>query len=293
MSGRLNKAREKLSEQILENFKGKITGNYSDVCIGENPENRYFVGKLLPLTENQTMSTGSDVFIESIGVDFYIDADEINNASLKIYPKGDFYYRAYPTLDQQRETYLNELNDSLEVPFESFEDFMVSYEEDSSKFDKAKCKLIPVYKKVNIHQTGFCLNFNLKEIIDRDTGYGFVGENHSENIALDTFIDQLQDDIKQDKDCYIFEVYEKTKIKNLISEEKYSDFINKNAKKEFPIRQNWNIYIDIQIKLITASFVIENHCYTHFFWYSNFLNYFLINYFFNFIILYWFCHTLT
>lgn len=43
MSNALNAAREKLAIDILENFKGKITGDYTDYIVGENPENRYFV----------------------------------------------------------------------------------------------------------------------------------------------------------------------------------------------------------------------------------------------------------
>lgn len=94
-----NIARELLAKDILQGFKGKITGDNADFIVGENPENRYFVGKLLPVSDSQTSSWGSDVFIESIGADFYIVKDEIETARLTIHPKGDFYYRAYPTLD--------------------------------------------------------------------------------------------------------------------------------------------------------------------------------------------------
>ena len=40
MAGKLSVAREKLALRILDDFRGKITGDYCDVCIGENPENR-------------------------------------------------------------------------------------------------------------------------------------------------------------------------------------------------------------------------------------------------------------
>ena len=87
-------AHELLAQEILKSFKGKITGDNADYIVGENPENRYFVGKLLPVSDSQTSSWGSDVFIESIGADFYITPDEISSAQLTIYPRGDFYYRA-------------------------------------------------------------------------------------------------------------------------------------------------------------------------------------------------------
>ena len=65
-------ARELLAKEILHGFKGKITGDNADFIVGENPENRYFVGKLLPVGDSQTASWGSDVFIESIGSDVTI-----------------------------------------------------------------------------------------------------------------------------------------------------------------------------------------------------------------------------
>ena len=39
---------------------------------------------LLPVSESQTSSFGSDVFIESIGMDFYVDEDEIADAAIKM-----------------------------------------------------------------------------------------------------------------------------------------------------------------------------------------------------------------
>ena len=145
MAEKLNRAREVLAGKILEDFRGKITGDYSPICVGENPENRYFVGKLLPVSESQTSSFGSDVFIESIGMDFYVDEDEIADAAIKVYPRGDFYYRAYPTFEQQRAAFLDEINDSEEIPFDDFDALIKAYKDNPSAFEKRKTKLIPVF----------------------------------------------------------------------------------------------------------------------------------------------------
>ena len=141
-------AHELLAQEILKNFIGKITGDNADYIVGENPENRYFVGKLLPVSDSQTSSWGSDVFIESIGADFYITPDEISSAQLTIYPRGDFYYRAYPTLEQQRTAMLQKANELFEPRFTDFEELVSKYQEDPSAFSKVKEKLVPVYKKV-------------------------------------------------------------------------------------------------------------------------------------------------
>ena len=257
MAGNLNKAREKLAIKILDDFKGKITGDYNPICVGENPENKYFVGKLLPIGEGQATSFGSDVFIESIGMDFYINSDEISNAIIKVFPRGDFYYRAYPTLEQQRAAFLDEINSSEETPYEDFDALLKEYNENPSSFDKRKTRLVPVYKKVNIHSTNFFTYFKLNDLIDPNTGYGFADANHKENQTLCQLIDDLQENLIQDPDCYTHEIFEKTKINNLISEEAYSLFLRNNAKKEAPIRQNWNIYIDLRIKLIKDRYWIN------------------------------------
>ena len=154
-------ARELLAKEILRGFKGKITGDNADYIIGENPENRYFVGKLLPVGDSQTSTWSSDVFIESIGSDFYISKDEIETAHLTIYPRGDFYYRAYPTLKQQRTAMLQKANELFEIGFANFDELVSKYREDPSAFSKIKEKLIPVYKKVQLHEDFFMLTFFL------------------------------------------------------------------------------------------------------------------------------------
>jgi len=101
MSDMLSKAREKLAGKILEDFKGKITGDGSDIVVGDNPENIYFVGKLLSNQSDTDHVHSSDVFIESVGADFYVKEQDFPAADITIFPRGDFYYRAYPTLSQQ------------------------------------------------------------------------------------------------------------------------------------------------------------------------------------------------
>lgn len=216
MGGQLNKAREKLAIKILEDFKGKITGDYSPICVGENPENKYFVGKLLPVSEEQTSSFGSDVFIESIGIDFYVSAEDISTAAIKVYPRGDFYYHAYPTFEQQRAAFLDEINDSEETPFEDFNALIEAYKAAPDSFSKRKSKLVPIYKKVNIHSENSFAYFKLNDLIDPSTGYGFANEKHTENQTLGQFIDDLQDHITQDPDCYTHEIFEKNQDNGFI-----------------------------------------------------------------------------
>lgn len=250
-------AHELLSKDILQGFKGKITGDNTSYVIGENPENRYFVGKLLPVNDSQISSWGSDVFIESIGSDFYIAKEEVANAQLIIHPKGDFYYRAYPTLEQQREIMLKKVNELFEQDFVDFEAILTQYKEDPFAFSKVKEKLVPVYKKVQLHRSDFILSFFLGDLVRENTQFGYADASHTQNRQFEQFIGDLQNLILEDEYCYILELYEKTTIKDLVTEEDYKKFIKKNAKQGTPIRQNWNVYIDITVKLIKDKYLVS------------------------------------
>lgn len=250
-------AREKLAADILCGFKGKITGDNSDYIVGENPENRYFVGKLLPVSDSQTSSWGSDVFIESIGADFYIAQDEIEAAQLIVYPKGDFYYRAYPTLEQQREAMLKRANELFDKNFASFDALFEQYSADPASFSKVKEKLVPVYKKVQIHKSNISLSFSLNDLVRENPQYGFVDASHAQNKILEQFLEDLQVMILEDEYCYTRELFEKTAIKDVLTAEAYQKFIKKNAKQTTPIRQNWNVYIDITVKLIKGKYLVS------------------------------------
>lgn len=257
-------AHELLAKEILKGFQGKITGDNADYIIRENPENRYFVGKLLPVGDAKNSPWASDVFIESIGADFYIVKDEIQTAQISVYPKGDFYYRAYPTLEQQRENVLREANELFENGFANFDDLATRYKEELAKpqdeqsnLTKLKEKLIPVYKKVQIHKTDFYLAFSLKKILQENSQFGYVDFNHVENKHLEQHIDDLQTLIVEDEYCYTHEIYEKTSIEDLLTEENYKAFLKKNAKQGSPIRQNWNVFVDITVKFIKDKYLVS------------------------------------
>lgn len=256
MADPLNAAREKLAVNILKDFKGKITGDSAGFVVGENPENRYFVGKLLPISSGNTTSFGSDVFIESIGTDFYVNRSDFSAAAIKVYPQGDFYYRAYPTLEQQRNALLEQINNSVEKTYADFDDVIKAYNEKPYEFQKIQEKLVPVYKKVQIHKSEFYLYFSLSSLLTSDS-YGFADATHDENKKLDVFLDDLQQEILADEYCYTHEVFEKTHVKDLLSNETYKRFIKTNAKQADPIRQNWSVYIDISERLIKDRFLVS------------------------------------
>ena len=141
MADKFTVAREKLAERILTDFKDKITGSTDKPVVGDNPENLFFVGKLLTKESDTTSGYGSDVFIESVGADFYIEQSELLNAEITVFPRGEFYYRCYPTLEQQRAALLEDANEMFDEPFLSFEELVKANEREPEKLKKLKIKL--------------------------------------------------------------------------------------------------------------------------------------------------------
>lgn len=257
MANKLAQAREKLAVEILNQFKGRITGNTETEVVGENPENKFFVGKLLSNKSDNSGSYSSDVFIESAGADFYIEENEFVNAIIKVYPKGDFYYRAYPTLEQQRRAMLDEINETSDEQYNDFKDVAKVFKQDTDKFKKAKINLVPVYKKVQIHKSNYCMEFIPSNLYDEELGYGFMDEEHKENRDLSKFLDELQETINDDETRYTYKVFEKTELKDLLCTEAYKAFISRNAKRDGYIRQNWSVYIDVRIKKIKSRYLVS------------------------------------
>lgn len=146
---KLEKSRQLLSTAILHNFVGRITGSGLDRIVGSNPENVLLVGKLMSTNDiDGQNSSSSKTFIESIGIDFYLSENELNNAVIKLFPQGDFYYRAIPTVEEQRAAMLREINESRdENEFKCFEDIVDAYKAKPAFFLAIKLNLYRCTKR--------------------------------------------------------------------------------------------------------------------------------------------------
>ena len=208
-------AREKLAERILSDFKDKITGAADEPVVGDNPENKFFVGKLLTKGSEVNSGYSSDVFIESVGMDFYIDKSEINSAEITVFPRGEFYYRCYPTLEQQRSAILEEANKISDSPFASYEDLAKADATNTDRFKKLGIKLIPVYKKISIASSNLSLSFKPCELLDEHGVFGSIDEQSQENKHLMEKIFSNKEHINDDPYRYTYVVNEKTTIRDL------------------------------------------------------------------------------
>jgi len=154
-----SKAREVFSLQLLKDFRSLITGEEEERVVGANPEDRFFVGKLITLNNgmeaNQDLSSKS--FIQSIGADFYIANSEMDRATIDVYPVGDFYYRVYPSLEEQQKALLDEINKRSDIVYHSFAEVKDAYLQGLNELNEYAIPLIPVFQKVRVHAEDFFL----------------------------------------------------------------------------------------------------------------------------------------
>ena len=257
MADNLSVAREKLAERILSDFKDKITGATNEPVVGDNPENRFFVGKLLTKDSESNSGYRSDVFIESVGVDFYIDKSQMDGAEITVIPRGEFYYRCYPTFQQQRDAMLEEANDLFEQPFASFDELSLAYKEDPDKFKKLTRKLVPVYKKISLTDRNLAITIRPKSILDERELFGSLDEKSYENQVLMDQVDIIKELVNEDEDRYTYIINEKTTIKDLITKQNYQRFLERSGKRDVAVHQNWSIYIDATIKKVKEQYLIS------------------------------------
>ena len=257
MASNLSVAREKLAGAILKEFRDKITGAADEPVIGDNPENKFFVGKLLAKDDDADNGYSSDVFIESVGADFYVDQGQISDAGVTVFPRGEFYYRCYPTLEQQRNVLLHEANKAATEPFVSFDELFSAFKNAPDKFQKVKVKLVPVYKKVSISSPDLLVYFRPTDLLDESRSYGYLDERNKENELLMEQIDLLKERLNEDDSRYIYVINEKVTIRDLESNVTYDEFLRRNAKKDVVIQQNWNIYVNVTIKKIKSRYLVS------------------------------------
>lgn len=257
---KLEKSRQLLSTAILNNFVGRITGAGLSRIVGSNPENVLLVGKLMSTKDDEGQGANSSkTFIESIGADFYVSEQEIDNAVIELLPQGDFYYRVLPTLEEQRQAIVKEINESgSEREYASFDEVADVYRSNASSFDGILVKLVPVYKKVSIDSEKAKIEFKPADLLNDSRECGFAGENHQLNGLVEAYLQDIQANLNLDEEAMTKIVTEPTKVEHLLSESAYKDFLDKYANKKVEQQnQNWHLYFDIQVKKIGQNYLIS------------------------------------
>ena len=210
--------------------------------------------------DSEEMNTNSSkTFIESIGTDFYISEQDINTAKVTLTAQGDFYYRAIPTLEEQRDAIMYEINASnSSILYSSFDEIVKAFQIDPSVFSKFQAKLVPVYKKISLNIPGSQTTFKVKELLDEKEEFGFAGEKHKINSQLETYLQELQDIVTNDSEAMKRVITEPTIVGHLIDDTSFMMFLEHNANKKVEQQnQNWHVYFDVQLKKIGTQYLVS------------------------------------
>ena len=253
------KSRELFAAKILSDFRSSITGNEEFRIVNANPEDKFFVGKLISTHngDDTTSAITSKSFIKSVGFDFYISKDELEHAVFKIYPQGDFYYRVYPTLEEEQAALLKEYNSRTVNKISSFADFAAFYEHNKGELAGVTVPIIPVYKKLQIHEDNFSMEVSLAALFKDNPEYGFIDETSDENKPLTEWMRVLEQRASDDESAYLYEVRERATIEDVLSDEKYNAFLKRSKKTSVKIQQNWDLYVHLTAKVIKDKILVS------------------------------------
>lgn len=238
-ANRENRNKALFAERVVEDFKLKITGGAEERVVGKNPEDKFLVGKLSTI-EAHTDLQSSKVSINQIGVDFMVREEEIEDITLEITPRGTFYYRVNPTLEEQKEEIRkayqsNTENAEGEPGFQMIlKNYMNGLSEQGYESDIA-----PVYEKVQLDEE-FKVSIKLADIYDKENKVG-IEEIKAPFIKIfDHRIDELQ---RQDR--FYKNIRKKISIKDLVDEGAWNEFLQQG---KVPVLPRWSIYVLTEIK---------------------------------------------
>lgn len=242
--------RECLAKEITKRFISAISGSDQEQWVNRSPEDRIFVGKLSPRSSSDSFS--SNVSIKQISVDFYISKDEINHASIEIFPQGNFFYRVIPTLLQQRDGFVKEFSQLFRTdkPFSSFEDMVAFLKspEASQEMRSFKVSLLPIYEKIAIDRNNFSVELKLKDIYDSQYDCGSISEDSKFYEKIHANIDELCDEISHTRNVMPCQMRDKVSIGDLENEDSWEKYLSKQvSREEFSMlpRFEYSISVDL------------------------------------------------
>ena len=238
--------------KVIDEYVSKITGQNEVRVVNidgkKSPEDRFYVGKLSPKgIDNDKRSSKTN--INQIGVDFIIRQSDLSEAVIKVSPRGEFYYRVFPTLEEQakaieerdkiiqskRETKFKDLQDAEEdTDFEQYE----------SPEQKAKesMDIVPVYEKASIGDGRYDIEVKLTDIFDYSKGVGYV-KYHNDFIKI---LDKTRNEIRESPNTYRV-VRERVNVSTFEDEESWREYLIKKSESTSVIPK-WEFSIEVEVK---------------------------------------------
>jgi hypothetical protein len=134
--------------RLLDAVLDRGTGRNQTVTEFYKPSESFFIGNLGPVPDEDDIARVSNkLFPTSIGLEFQVPPQFDENAKVIVEPSGAFYYRVYPTYQQQLE-------------------FLNRQEHESPT--RGEVRLAPIYKKLKLENVK--LEIPLAKLVENETG---------------------------------------------------------------------------------------------------------------------------
>lgn len=229
-----NYVRERFLFHVFDEIGDRATGKKEYRVYDEKPSRKFFVGNLSPqkdLTEISKVITKTSPF--EFGLEVLIEKEAIPLSKIKIIPEGAFYYRVFPTLEEQID-FNNKQKEGLYLEPLSSED------EDSEFTDNSKgYRLRKIFKKIPFKN--IVIERNLRDLI----GDSLSKEGEFEESKL--IIEDAFEVYENDSEKYLKilskekEVDQNVPENVLIDKNTYLEYLQKQYKSV--IAPSWNIAI--------------------------------------------------
>jgi len=104
-----NLVRGRFARAVLEKIRRSADGSLSDKVLDDKPSRKLFIGNLSPRKPmSETSSIYSKTAPSSAGLEVLINKHDVDAADIQIYISGAFYYKVFPTREEQQRIYEQE-----------------------------------------------------------------------------------------------------------------------------------------------------------------------------------------
>lgn len=161
----MKKISSQVANQIVNTYKGRITGRDIKEFININPDERLLAGKLYPCDEDIDRNKAqSNIRVSQLGIEFNINEKDVEEVSLEITPRGFFCYDAIPDYEQMRDSYMEQLIETGKIDSKTtFNDLVENYNNETLnenvQYFKARLPGIKAKYKINKSYTVFLKKF--------------------------------------------------------------------------------------------------------------------------------------
>ena len=252
------------TENLVAQYINELTGEDKEPLVGKVPEDKYIVGQLSPSVDDSNFLT-SRTIINAIGINFNIGQEMLDECELNVKLCGNLFYRVYPSYEEQKEKLIQEFNNMFGKAYSSIESFMSDAEIAEQIWDKTKnapnnnctISILNKYRKISLEDFGLYVNIKLSEVYNQKLGLGYIDEGSKCNIELNNSINNIiMNFVVNQPDYYKYETKEKISIYDLITEEKWSEYIGRQVK-EARVIPNWALCVNAEIRKISDLINIE------------------------------------